>query len=154
VAAGVVLILLGLALWWIKGVAGIGEAAAFFLIGGGFLAAYFYQKNHGYLVPAGILLGLGAGLIGDEFGFKRGASIALCLGLGFMAIFVIALIYERKNVWWPLIPGTALVLLALPDTEEIFRYLFDHWPLLLVIVGAIVLIAAFARPGTRSEGGG
>jgi hypothetical protein len=65
--------------------------------------------------------------------------------VGFIAIYVIAKLYERDSHWWPLIPGVILILIGVPKTAKIFRFLFDNWPLILVAIGLLVLIGAFRR---------
>jgi len=155
VIAGLTLIVLGLALYALDLVEGLGQAAVFFLVGGAFLAAYLARREYGFLVPAGILLGLGVGKVGQDtvlaFADK---PIPFGLGCGFIAIWLIALLYERRSQWWPLIPGTVLILVGLPDTDELFGYLFGHWPLLLVVAGVIVLLIALLSPGRQGEGRG
>ena len=141
VVAGLVLIGLGVALFFLNRDVGINTAAIFFLIGGAFLAAYFYRREYGFLIPGCILLGLGGGTVGG--------SRNLGLGLGFVAIFVIAFLYERKSHWWPLIPGTVLILLGLRRMEEVFSWLLRNWPLILVIIGVLILFGAL-RPARKS----
>lgn len=145
VTAGIALIVLGLGLYWLHRVEGIGEAAVFFLVGGAFLAAYLYNRTYGFLVPAGIMLGIGAGTVGAESLLDFGRPQFLGLGFGFILIFLIALLYERRSHWWPLIPGTVLILLGLPDADRIFSYLYRNWPLILVIAGALILLTALGR---------
>ena len=101
-----------------------GHAAALWNIRGegAFMAAYLAKKEYGFLIPACILLGLGAGSIGANSFFDFGDSRQLGLGFGFVAIFLIALLYERKSHWWPLIPGAALILLGL-DRTTLYRRL-------------------------------
>jgi hypothetical protein len=41
--------------------------------------------------------------------------------VGFIAIYVIAKLYERDSHWWPLIPGVILILIGVPKTAKIFR---------------------------------
>ncbi len=148
------LIVVGLALYLLQRLQGIGEGAILLLIGVAFLTAYLYRKAYGFLVPAGVLLGLGLGSAVEDSLRRFGDASVLGLGLGFVAIYVIALIYERRSHWWPLIPGAALILAALPNTEGVLKALFDHWPLILVFIGLVVLLGAGrrARPGAGSPG--
>jgi hypothetical protein len=152
--AGLSLILLGLALYWLQRSHGIGDAAVFFIVGGAFLAGYLLRRNYRFLVPAGILLGLGAGVVGRNTIFDFGEARLLGLGLGFVSIFVIAWLYERKTAWWPLIPGTALILLGIPETEKIFSFFFRNWPLILVVAGVLVLLGAFGKSSAGGPKGG
>lgn len=151
--AGSALIVMGLGLYWLHKTQGIDEAAAFFLLGGAFLAGYLYNKTYGFLVPAGVLLGMGAGLVGEDTIFDFGRAQLLGLGLGFVMIYAVPLLYERKSRWWPLVPGTVLILLGIPKAERVFGFLYHNWPLILVIAGVLVLLGAFGRSGAgRGEG--
>ena len=113
------------------------------VIGLVFLGAYLSQKRYGLMVPAGVLMGLGVGRLIDKnlTGFAEGDQLGL--GLGFLAVFFVPLVYQRKSHWWPLIPGGVLILSAFESTENIARYLFDHWPLALVAVGALLVVLAW-----------
>ena len=149
--AGFAVIGMGLGLWVLQRFDAIGPSAFFFLIGGAFMAAYLARKEYGFLIPACILLGLGAGSINQGSFFDFGDSKQLGLGFGFVAIFLIALLYERKSHWWPLIPGAALILLALDRTREVFSFLYKNWPLALVLVGVLILLGAFGKPKARGD---
>jgi hypothetical protein len=132
---GIFLILLGGAFFLLERSQGLNMAAIFFIVGGGFFAAYLYRKEYGYLVPGGILLGLGTGMFVQHTRYDVGNPILWGLGLGFITIYIVSLIHQRRNIWWPLIPGGILVLLGLPRVRGIVQYIFDNWPLILVIVG-------------------
>ena len=124
----------------------------FFVIGALFVAGYFYSRNTGLLIPGCILLGLGSGAILDAR-FAAIHSTQFGLGLGFLAIYVIALAYERRSHWWPLIPGSILVLVGLSIREEVFRYIFSQgWPLILVVIGVVILVGGLAKPGRATTG--
>jgi len=152
--AGLTLILLGLALFALDRIEGLGQAAVFFLVGGAFLAAYLARREYGFLIPAGVLLGLGLGKIGRHglLGFADN-PLPFGLGCGFVSIWVIALLYQRRSPWWPLIPGAILILVGLPDTEVWLQAVRDNWPLLLVVAGVIVLLAGLLGPKHPREGG-
>jgi hypothetical protein len=156
--AGATLIVLGLALFALDRFEGLGSAAIFFVVGAAFLAAYLARREYGFLVPAGLLLGLGLGRAGAGTLLDFSDNPVLFgLGCGFAAIWLIDLVYARRNQWWPLIPGTVLILLGLP-VDGVY-YLLDHWPLLLIAAGLMLLVTAFF-PGRgparrrRDEGGG
>lgn len=144
--AGVVLVLFGLGFYMAQKLDAIGSEVIMLIIGAAFLVAYFYQKSYGLLVPACILLGLGSGSILQDRFWWANDGIQLGLGVGFLAIYVIARLYERASHWWPLVPGGILVLIGIPKTAEVLRFLREHWPLILVAIGLLVLIAAFRRP--------
>ena len=142
VFTGLTLVVLGLVLYLLEYVGDVGRSATFFLIGGAFLAAYFYQRQFGFLIPGCLLLGLGGSLF-LEMPQKVG------LGVGFVAITVVALAYQRRFHWWPLIPGGVLILVGLERLDYVKR-LFENWPLILVIVGVLVLLGALGRRETTT----
>ena len=142
--AGVVLVLFGLGFYLMQRLDAIGDEVIMLIIGAAFLVAYFYQKAYGLLIPACILLGLGSGnLLQDRFPQWADDGIQLGLGLGFLAIYLIAKLYQRESHWWPLIPGIVLILIGVPRTAKIMRFLLDNWPLILVAIGLVILIGAF-----------
>jgi len=145
--AGIALVILGLGLFYMEG---LGNSVVFFLVGGGFLVAYFYRRESGFLIPGCIILSLGVANLGQSF--KSDLSRMLVLGLGFVAITVVTLLYERRFSWWPLIPGGTLVLLGLPRSREITRVILDNWQLVLVAAGVLVFVGSFIRPRSRPGG--
>lgn len=147
--AGVVLIAVGLALYLLERVEGLDHGAILALVGAGFLVAYFLRRNYGLLVPGGILTGLGLGRLADRTLSTLGDPTLLGLGLGFLSIYAIALAFERRTQVWPLIPGTILVLLAVPGTERLFELLFDNWPLLLAAIGVVLLVTGLRAGGAK-----
>ena len=149
--AGVVLVLIGLGFFLVQRLESIGNEVIMLIIGAAFLVAYFYQKAYGLLVPAGILLGLGVGALLHDRYWWANEGTQLGLGVGFLSIYVIARLYQRESHWWPLIPGVILILIGVPKTALIFRFLFDNWPLILVAIGLLVLIAAFRRSAPAPE---
>lgn len=152
--AGVALIVLGLAFYALERFGGLGQAAVFLLLGGAFLAAYLYRREHRFLVPACLLLGLGAASAVEGAGVGLANAWMLGLGLGFAAIYVIALVFERRTQGWPLIPAAVLILMGLPKGMNVLEFLFDNWPLLLVLVGVMVLLGAFERSRSGRGAGG
>ena len=142
-SAGLILIAIGLGLYLIDRVEGIGEEAVLLIIGSAFLIAYFVRKNYGLLIPGCILLGLGVGSVGRGSFLGFGESTMLGLGMGFIAIFVIARLNEGKSHWWPLIPGGVMLVMAIPRTHQLFEYVWNHWQLILVFIGALILVGAF-----------
>ena len=147
VATGAILILIGVGLFALQFLEGFGEAVVFFLIGGVFVAAYLYFRNYGLLIPGGILLGLGLGSIGESSVLAFGDFGAIGLGIGFVAIYVIALAYQGRSHWWPLIPGLILIVTGLASGTSFERLLSVGWPLILVLVGLLLLAGAFGLTG-------
>ena len=127
------------------------------LIGLGFLGAFVYTRQYGYLVPGGIMTGLGAGIIvsqaitwsSDE---GEGGAIVLGLGLGFVAIWVIgALMQAAESHWWPIIPGGILSIVgaALLIGGQAVDVL-DYWGVAVVAVGLFILWRAWADNRSRA----
>lgn len=126
------------------------------LIGLGLLGAFAFTRHYGYLVPGGILTGLGAGIaLQDAFTLTddtSGGVIVLGLGLGFLSIWLIGQIVNvARGLWWPLVPGGILAVVggALLVGGDAVRIL-DYWGIVLVLIGIVVLWRAFTagrRPG-------
>jgi hypothetical protein len=119
-----------------------------------FLAAFLYTRAYGFLVPGGILTGLGIGIIltqamaAEEM--LAGAVVVGGLALGFAAIWAIAaLMHLEESHPWPLIPaailGTVAVFLAIGQPEAL-QY--------LSVVIAIAMIAGGGWLMLRRRGGG
>jgi len=148
--SGATLIGIGLLLFWLNRVEDIADSLLFFVIGSLFLGAYLYSKNYGLLIPGCLLLGLGAGTFFDDL--KRFDGWQAGLGAGFIAIFLIALAYEKRSHWWPLIPGGVLLITAFSIGDELMDFLFSGgWPLVLVVVGLIVVLGSFTRRGPGKD---
>ena len=110
IRTGIALILVGAGLYVVQRFEGLERTAIFFLLSGAFLAAYFYRREFGLLIPAGLIGGLGVGMF-------EAVPLLAGIGGGFVAVTLIALIYERRFEGWPLIPGTILILVGLRETE-------------------------------------
>ncbi len=149
VISGVTLIGIGLLLFWLTRVEDIADSVLFFVIGSLFLGAYLYSKNYGLLIPGCLLLGLGTGTLLERMD-RLDQPWQIGLGAGFVAIFVIALLYEKRTHWWPLIPGGVLLISAFAIGEELRRFLFSGGlPLVLVVIGVIILLGTFTKRGSR-----
>ena len=122
------------------------------LLGLGFLGGYLWKRRYGLMVPAGVLMGIGAGKLFEENFASSVDGGQLGLGLGFLSVFAVPLLVERKSHWWPLIPGGFLILSAFDATDDISRILFRHWPLTLVAFGAMLVLAGWLDRGrARSD---
>jgi len=122
-------------------------------IGLTFLAAFAVTREYGFLVPGGIVTGVGAGVViaGNTTGVEGGSLFMLAIGSGFVAIWVIGLAFHvRENHPWPLIPGLILsgigaASLAGTRYADIGRL---GWPIALIALGAILLVRGWLRrPG-------
>jgi hypothetical protein len=123
-----------------------------------FLVAGLVSRRAGFMVPAGILLGLGAGVllgtrvftgISDEI---TGGIIMLGLGAGFILVMLLSTLTREGAHWWPLIPGGILsliggaLLLGEGAASAVGRVLSLAWPLGLIALGAWFLLRVARRP--------
>ena len=148
-APGLILIALG-ALFFVVQVTGVGGEAVVAVIGAAFLAAYAFTRQYGFLVPGGIMSGLGVGIVlQSQATAEEGGVVVIGLGLGFLSIYVIDLLVRRSSrLWWPLVPGgilTAIGILIEADRVEVLTGLDWLWPLVLIAIGAIVLLSQVRR---------
>jgi hypothetical protein len=139
--AGIILILLGLLIIFLKFSTFHHPGSFLILIGGLFLASYFYNKAYGFLIPGCLLLGIA--LSSGQSGFSAFShSGTWGLGFGFFAIYLIDLFYRGKTHWWPLIPGCILVVTGI---RSVSYWLAKGWPVLIILVGIIVIVKSL-RP--------
>ncbi len=147
---GAVLILLGIGLLALQRSEGLGDAFALFLIGGLFVAGYFYRRSYGLLIPGCILLGLGLGAVGESTFPGVSDFSQLGLGAGFVAIYLLDRAFRGTTHWWPLIPGGILLLTGLATlSEDLGRVVEVGWPLLLVLAGLLLLAGGVGLFGRR-----
>lgn len=151
IATGLALIALGLVLYSLQFIDVVRPAMMLLLIGGAFMAWYFYTREYGLLIPACILMGLGVGAVWTDSFWRAGSSVQFGLGIGFLAIYIIALVYEGKTHWWPLIPGSILVISGLRVFDQVRDFLRTGWPLIIVFIGIMVLFGALGKRTGKSE---
>jgi hypothetical protein len=118
------------------------------LIGLAFIGAFAYTQQYGYLVPGGILSGLGAGIVVSEAAIlsdeQTGGIVVLGLGLGFLSIWIIGSLTQAGSHLWPTVPGVILTavgaaLLVGGQAVE----LLDYWGVAVVALGVILLVRAW-----------
>jgi hypothetical protein len=111
------------------------------VIGLVFASAFAATRRYGLLIPAGIMTGLGAGILLEDIGAK-GEPAMLGLGLGFLAIYAVDALSSGARApgrWWPLIPGAIITVIAGASGtfgQESARAIEQGWPILLIAVGA------------------
>jgi hypothetical protein len=140
---GVILILLGV-IFIIGQRLGVGGEGVVAAIGLAFLIAFAFTRNYGFLVPGGIMTGLGIGFVYQSHVEGGGAPILLGLGLGFVSIYALDAAGRRAvRGWWPLIPGAVLTLVGLLSASGSQGWLGivgQWWPLALILVGGYLLL--------------
>ncbi len=149
----VILIVIGIAGFFLQATEGRVDAGGIIvlLIGLGLLGAFAYTREYGYLIPGGIMTGLGAGIALQDIqtmsGESSGGVIVLGLGLGFLSIWVIGGIAQvAQHHWWPIIPGgilSAIGALLIIGSEA--QGVLDYWYLAIIAVGVVILGLAFVQ---------
>jgi len=153
VIAGSVLISLGLIFFVLQFVSETGQLFILLVSGALLVGGYLYVGNYALLVPGSILLGLGVGTLGEGKLFEFDNFERICLGAGFLLIWVIGMIREKRTPWWPLVPGGILILAGMPRGSAAVDFLFNYgWPLLLVVVGLLLLLGVIGRTGQKGSG--
>jgi hypothetical protein len=141
---GVILIAVGVTLFAVQLLNLDGDVVVL-VIGIVFAIAFAATRRYGLLIPAGIMTGLGAGILLEDFGVQ-GEPVVLGLGLGFLAIYAGDLLTSGARApgrGWPLIPGTILTIIA--GVESTFgpdgaRVIAQGWPIILIAAGAWLLL--------------
>ena len=145
---GAVLVTIGALLLAGRFSAVVAAGGAPLIIGAGCLVWWVLDGNYALLLPAGVLTGIGAGLMLGSAGFY-GNPVALGLGAGFLAIYALdAVRFRGRTAWWPLVPGTALVIVGLLENTSGWAAVGSPgWPLFLIIIGLIIVAVALWRRG-------
>lgn len=151
---GLILIVVGAFLFFVQAT-GIGAEAVVAIIGVGFLVAYAVTRHYGFLVPAGILSGLGLGIVYEVQVTSGGGAVLIGLGLGFLFIFAVDLLVERRTAgWWPVIPGGivgTIGLLVEAEQRTALANVAHAWPIGLIVLGLILVVAQLRRPPQPNE---
>jgi len=150
VVGGLALIVVGLALFFLRGSMET-RVLMFLFMGGVFIAAAVYERTYGFLVPGGIMLGLGIGLLAEDWAWLPiSESTPFGLGLGFLLIYALDRLLMREGSWWPLVPGGMLMLVGIGMQRDVVRWVFrEGWPLAIVAVGVFLVLRGLF--GSRSS---
>jgi len=137
---GVILIVIGATLFAIQSLH-LDPNVIVLVIGLVFAGAYAATRRYGLLIPAGILTGLGVGILLEDLGMTR-EPVVLGLGLGFLAIYGVDQLIggsRERARWWPLIPGAIFIVIAAAGGafgDEGARAVERGWPIILIAIGA------------------
>jgi hypothetical protein len=122
------------------------------LLGVGFIVWAALARVRGLLVPGGILVGVGAGvMLRAEYG---NAAFLLAMAGGFLLVAgLAAVLFGKEKGWlWPLWPAAGLafagfVQLAGPDARKWFHAVQPFWPYALIVVA---LFLFFTKPAPKA----
>jgi hypothetical protein len=157
VIPGLVLIVLGAFLFFVQA-SGVGAEAVVAVIGAGFLIAYAFTRQYGFLVPGGIMTGLGLGIVWEVTAPAAGGVVLIGLGAGFLAIWAVDALMKHTPVpWWPIIPGGILATIGvLVETgqEGLLQEFTWLWPVALIAVGLILVLNQMGRRPAETPGPG
>jgi hypothetical protein len=117
------------------------------------LIVFFATGEYGFLVPGGIVSGIGAGIpLSIAYAGQLGGGLFLIsMGVGFLLIWVLALLFRvHERNPWPLVPGLVLgtVGAALASGERgrgVADAIATGWPIVLVVAGLLLLVGSFRR---------
>jgi hypothetical protein len=120
-------------------------------------------REVGFLIPGGILAGIGIGTValvydwpfGAMSGDSEGGIFLLIFALGWASITLMSALFTDRVHWWPLIPsavfatiGAALIIGGTAmEALVLIGYL---WPFLLVLLGVVLLVRQ-AYPPRHSD---
>jgi hypothetical protein len=125
---------------------GVGPEAVVAVIGAGFLIAYAATRTYGFLIPGGIMTGLGIGIIIEtQMTGSQGEPVLLGLGIGFLSIYAVDAIVRRSEaLWWPVIPGGILATIGVlvgTGREGWLENAGAWWPAILIVIGGLILLS-------------
>jgi hypothetical protein len=148
IVIGVVLIAIGLSLL-ATDVLALGDGVVIVSIGAVLLAAYALTRRYGFLVPGMILVGAGIGTGVQDAGYdESGGFVAVYAGAGFLGIWVLDLFARGPSRWWPLVPGSILLLFGVATVTKgtpAGALVEQLWPLALVAAGIVIVASAALR---------
>jgi len=141
IIAGVILILVGLSIAGLRLFIGFNQNSFMLLLGGLFIAAYFYKDSYGLLIPGCLITGIGLSSLNYGF-FKHSSQFnTLGLGIGFFCIYIIDRINKGKTFWWPLIPGVILTIVGLSISPfNLWKFFHIGWPVILIVLGLWIIL--------------
>lgn len=118
-------------------------------LGAIFLLAGILTRQEGFIIPGGIISGIGWGsvLVTGPFadtGDVEGGVFMLAFAAGWALITVLTAVFTHKTHWWPLIPGG---IMAIIGAGILFGGIFMRgltllgqiWPVFLILLGLFVL---------------
>jgi hypothetical protein len=119
-------------------------------LGGLFLIAGIVGRQVGFIIPGGILTGIGLGTIftqSQQFAnpeTTQGGVFFIGFALGWFLITVLSKLFTSETQWWALIPGAIMALigggLMLGGAAlNVLEFAGRWWPLILVALGLVII---------------
>jgi hypothetical protein len=120
-------------------------------LGGFFLIAGIASRQVGFLIPGGILTGLGLGAIFTQnpalaaTPTTQGGVFFIGFALGWLLITVLSKLVAHDTQWWALIPGTIMALIGVAlmlggAALNVLEFAGGWWPLILVALGLVIIV--------------
>ena len=133
-------------------------AILFFGVSLAFAVIFLLDRRRWWaVIPGGVLLLVSATTALSTLQVKPNVlSATLFVGMGVVFLFVYLLGPLKREVWWALVPATALIAFGLFTfvfsgvTGGPQLFVVQWWPALLVALGILLLVRGFARPGART----
>ncbi len=120
-------------------------------LGGLFLIAGILGRQVGFIIPGGILTGIGVGAMlvqGSSVSLSepaQGGMFLLAFAGGWFLITVLTAAFTSHTQWWALIPGAIVALiggaLMLGGAAlNVLEFSGRWWPLILVALGLVIIL--------------
>ncbi|HTP08373.1 MAG TPA: hypothetical protein VMP08_08990 [Anaerolineae bacterium] len=118
-------------------------------LGGLFLVAGIVGRQAGFIIPGGILTGIGLGAIFTQSPAlaatetAQGGVFFIGFALGWFLITILSKLFTHETQWWPLIPGTIMMLVGgalLLGALNVLEFAGYWWPLILVALGLSIIV--------------
>lgn len=148
-AAGIILVAIGFGLLLFQ----LFNIPQFFplILGVIFLSAGIITRKAGFIIPGGIITGVGLGTLSTMNSWffpmnseESGGLFLLLFSLGWFSITLLTGLFTNDRQTWPLIPGGIMAaigtLVLMGETgKRILELAGTYWPLILVIIGLSIL---------------
>ncbi|HLV35893.1 MAG TPA: hypothetical protein VKY59_12290 [Spirillospora sp.] len=120
-----------------------------FLLGLGLMLILWgvIAQTSGPIIPGALITGVSTGalLTQEVYGLRSVESAgihALAIAGGFFLITLLTLLFAGPTLWWPLIPGSLLLLggINLLLDNVVLLNMSDFWPLAMIVGGTYLLV--------------
>ena len=120
-------------------------------LGGLFLVAGIVGRQVGFIIPGGILTGIGLGVVLTQNSqiavtdTAQGGVFFMGFALGWFLITVLSGVFTLDTQWWALILGTIMALIGSAlllggAALNVLEFAGRWWPLILVALGLIIIV--------------